>query len=99
VNSAGGLIQGGSRIVDIRQYEQEWNMYRNILNRTNVTKHTKWLDLRGNHGKHKFICKSNFYIWINRYIHGSISRFIQKFLSVFIYKFESFSLKVHRFII
>jgi hypothetical protein len=99
VNSAGGLIQGGSQIVDIRQYEQEWNMYRNILNRTNVTKHTKWLDLRGNHGKKKFIWKSNFSILINRYIHGSISRFIQKFLSVFIYKFESFSLKVHRFII
>ncbi|CAF4268771.1 unnamed protein product [Rotaria socialis] len=31
------------------QYEQEWIMYRNILNRTNVTQHTAWLDMRGNH--------------------------------------------------
>ncbi|CAF4143728.1 unnamed protein product [Rotaria sordida] len=31
------------------QYEQEWNIYRDILIRTNVTKHTKWLDIRGNH--------------------------------------------------
>ncbi|CAF0901873.1 unnamed protein product [Adineta ricciae] len=31
------------------QYEEEWVMYRNILNRTNVTQHTAWLDMRGNH--------------------------------------------------
>jgi len=32
------------------QYEKEWRIYRNLLDRTNVTKYTKWLDLKGNHG-------------------------------------------------
>ena len=43
---SGGLFQTA-------QYEEEWKIYRNILDRTNVTKYTKWLDIRGNHGKTK----------------------------------------------
>ncbi|CAF4158500.1 unnamed protein product [Rotaria sp. Silwood2] len=31
------------------QYEQEWIIYKDILNRTNVTQYTAWLDMRGNH--------------------------------------------------
>lgn len=33
------------------QYEDEWRVYRDILDRTSVTKHTAWLDMRGNHGE------------------------------------------------
>ncbi|CAF0820817.1 unnamed protein product [Rotaria sordida] len=31
------------------QYEQEWIIYKDILNRTNITQYTAWLDMRGNH--------------------------------------------------
>ena len=55
MNSVGGLMSGYDRLFGIRQYEEDWNIYRNILNRTNVTKHTKWLDIKGNHGNNKFI--------------------------------------------
>lgn len=55
----------GSKYIDDRlfstaQYEKEWQIYSDILNRTNVTKHTKWLDIKGNHGKNEFNFKLNF---------------------------------------
>lgn len=34
-----------------RQYEDEWKLYRNTLDKFNVAKKTIWLDVRGNHGK------------------------------------------------
>jgi len=51
VNSVGGLSFPDGRIFGTAQFEKEWKIYRDILNRTNVTKYTKWLDIRGNHGK------------------------------------------------
>jgi len=32
------------------QYIQEWELYKSVLEETNVTKTTVWLDIRGNHG-------------------------------------------------
>ena len=32
------------------QHEEEWIEYRDIINGSNVTKKTVWLDIRGNHG-------------------------------------------------
>ncbi|XP_054263073.1 transmembrane protein 62-like [Macrosteles quadrilineatus] len=32
-----------------RQYEDEWKLYKNALDRCEVTKKTVWLDVRGNH--------------------------------------------------
>ncbi|CAF0716595.1 unnamed protein product [Adineta steineri] len=49
VHSVSGLIRKGDRPFRTAQFEEEWNMYRDILNRTNVTKYTKWLDIKGNH--------------------------------------------------
>ncbi|CAF2727309.1 unnamed protein product [Rotaria sp. Silwood2] len=37
------------RLFGTEQYEEEWSIYRDVLIRTNVTAHTKWLDIRGNH--------------------------------------------------
>lgn len=34
-----------------RQYEDEWKLYRNTLDKFDVAKKTIWLDVRGNHGK------------------------------------------------
>lgn len=34
-----------------RQYEQEWKIYGDILERANVRNKTLWMDLRGNHGE------------------------------------------------
>lgn len=55
VNSAGNFRDEHDRILTTAQYEQEWKIYRDILERTNVTKYTKWLDLKGNHGKSKIV--------------------------------------------
>jgi hypothetical protein len=55
VNSMGAFKDEHDRIFTTAQYEQEWKIYRDILNRTNVTKYTTWLDLKGNHGKNKYI--------------------------------------------
>ncbi|CAF1094303.1 unnamed protein product [Adineta ricciae] len=49
VNNVGGLKYKHDRLFGTGQYEQEWNIYRNILDRTNVTQYTKWLDIKGNH--------------------------------------------------
>lgn len=32
-----------------RQYEEEWQMYSDVIKSSNVTKKTLWLDVRGNH--------------------------------------------------
>lgn len=32
------------------QFEQEWIWYQEVLQSTNVTNKTAWLDIRGNHG-------------------------------------------------
>lgn len=37
------------------QYEGEWLAYHNVLMAGNVSQKTKWLDIRGNHGKIKKI--------------------------------------------
>lgn len=34
-----------------KQYKEEWEEYYNVLKETKVEDKTKWLDLRGNHGK------------------------------------------------
>ena len=34
-----------------KQYKEEWEEYFNVLKETKVEDRTKWLDLRGNHGK------------------------------------------------
>lgn len=34
-----------------RQQEVEWQTYQGILKRTRVMEKTKWLDVKGNHGK------------------------------------------------
>ena len=34
-----------------KQYKEEWEEYYNVLKETRVEDKTKWLDLRGNHGK------------------------------------------------
>lgn len=49
VNSVSSSTSGRERLLGTEQYEQEWQIYRNLLERTNVTKYTKWLDLKGNH--------------------------------------------------
>lgn len=51
VNGANDLFFKGDRIFQAGQYEEEWRIYRNILDRTNITRYTHWLDLRGNHGR------------------------------------------------
>ena len=33
-----------------QQYEQEWQIYDNIIRETGITNKTVWLDIRGNHG-------------------------------------------------
>jgi hypothetical protein len=51
VNSVG---ESRNQIFGTGQYEQEWKIYKDILTRTNITKYTKWLDMRGNHGMNRF---------------------------------------------
>ncbi|CAF3466928.1 unnamed protein product [Rotaria sp. Silwood1] len=46
---SGDLAHNRDRFFASDQYEQEWIIYRDILNRTNVTQYTAWLDMRGNH--------------------------------------------------
>ncbi len=47
----GGLTGRRSIVFGTGQYEKEWKTYHDILLRSNVTKYTKWLDIKGNHGK------------------------------------------------
>ena len=47
-----------------RQYEHEWFMYQDVINRTGVLNKTLWLDLRGNHdafGVNSFDSDNNFF--------------------------------------
>ena len=34
-----------------RQFEDEWQLYHQVIQKTNVENHTVWLDIRGNHGR------------------------------------------------
>ncbi|CAF0777759.1 unnamed protein product [Didymodactylos carnosus] len=49
VIASGDLVHNLDRTFDSRQYESEWIRYQQVLLETNVTQHTKWLDIRGNH--------------------------------------------------
>ncbi|UJR30002.1 hypothetical protein I4U23_017548 [Adineta vaga] len=49
VNSVASLKSKHDPLFGTAQYEKEWIIYRNILDRTNVTQYTKWLDTKGNH--------------------------------------------------
>jgi hypothetical protein len=84
VNNVGGSAFGSSRFIGTAQYEEEWKIYRDILDRTNVTKYTKWLDIKGNHGKKFVFLDKIFLMLMNRCVYGFRSRFIKKFLSVLI---------------
>lgn len=80
VNSVSSSTSGRERLLGTEQYEQEWQIYRNLLERTNVTKYTKWLDLKGNHGKLLlllFFSRKRKSILLVRYIYGFKSRFIE----------------------
>ncbi|CAF0776147.1 unnamed protein product [Adineta steineri] len=46
---SGDLVHNRDHTFGSAQYKEEWNIYKNILMRTNVTQHTQWLDMRGNH--------------------------------------------------
>ncbi|UJR16488.1 hypothetical protein I4U23_003391 [Adineta vaga] len=46
---SGDLTHNRDHTFGSDQYEEEWIIYKNILTRTNVTQHTTWLDMRGNH--------------------------------------------------
>lgn len=46
-----------------KQYEDEWKIYNEILTTANAVKRTKWLDLRGNHGKINAFTKLTFEIY------------------------------------
>lgn len=48
---SGDLTHSRARKFASLQYEREWIIYKSILNRTNITHYTTWLDIRGNHGK------------------------------------------------
>ncbi|CAF3329402.1 unnamed protein product [Rotaria sp. Silwood2] len=49
INHIGDLTHNRHPEYVSRQFEQEWIIYQRILNRTNVTQYTAWLDMRGNH--------------------------------------------------
>lgn len=36
------------------QYEEEWIIYRKVLNEANISEKVLWLDIRGNHGEKMF---------------------------------------------
>lgn len=41
------------------QVKTEWVYYYNIIKESGVTEDTIWLDIRGNHGKKKILCRIN----------------------------------------
>lgn len=45
-----------------RQYEDEWKLYRNTLDKFDVAKKTIWLDVRGNHGKKNLLVLKNRFV-------------------------------------
>ena len=89
-SSAGDLVNSANddqfrspRIFRSAQYEEEWKIYSDILDRTNITRHTRWLDMRGNHGKLSLGIFDGFFSFESiRYLHGCSSRFNEEFLSV-----------------
>ena len=52
VKYAGDLTDAKTRDgMGSRQILSEWKHYKQVLEETQVTKHTQWLDVRGNHGE------------------------------------------------
>ena len=71
------------RLFQSAQFEEEWKIYADILNRTNITRHTRWLDTRGNHGNLSLTLSLLVlsFEWI-RHLHGSGSGLDEEFLPV-----------------
>lgn len=49
VIASGDLTDARKVGLESEQIKEEWEMYRDVLNRTKVREMTEWLDLRGNH--------------------------------------------------